>query len=130
LSEHCFSHQISSNGPSFIVSDAFSLNDKSGAKFMARFGNDGYLNLICTDFGRNQEMDLEVTSWFEDLMGKIESKIDYNLIFNESKPEHVLVLYGGSMMKDFANFAKGEDLFICIEIEHEAPIEDESEPVL
>jgi len=122
------------NGLSF-VSNAFSLNGKSEAKFVMKLEHnddddrdDADIRLVCTDFGQSQEIQLDAKSWFEDSEGKIEG-IEEDVFKLDREDDSALLTYYN--MDTLKAFAKDDSVFVCIEVQHEAPSNqmNESGPV-
>jgi len=116
-----FNQRISAIGDgSSIFSDVFSLNGKSKAKFSIKLERvNGYsVYLICNEFGRNQEMKLNVKLWRENTGGAVESGNETALVFNSASNFGFLKSgYAISAMKGYAT--NGDILFICCEIQNE-----------
>jgi len=114
-----------------FVSDVFSLDGKSGAKFLTSFGRGNAahrdLYLVCTGLGRNQEMQLTVNGW----VGKSNSKTGgytgaKKLMFNKAGIIGLVESYlTSSFVTSFNKF--GDSVyaeFVCIKIQHEVPVDE------
>jgi len=113
-----------------IVSNFFSLSSKDGAKFMMKLLCDNTysnIHLVCTEFGQNKEIKLSTKSWFENSEGTIEGiqgSQGRELTFTQSRSSHWLTHQETPALKEFA---KGNMVFVCIELQYKVPSNDESD---
>jgi len=121
-----FNQQIAIvEGGGSISSDVFSLNGNSKAKFSMKLKRKGTDNcavyLVCKDFGRKQEMQLDAKIWveFSEVFGP---KYDSKLTFNKASIINLLV--SGYSPSNIKKVVIGDVIFIYCEIEHEELISE------